>query len=129
MTELANNALNLPACPVTALAWQGPRQSVASGYRDRWPVQGRGSQVDAESVGFSLPHHTGLAMEFTIEIEQDEDGRWIAEIIELPGVMTYGPNPDDARAKVQELALRGVAEQLEHGEAAPDLLSISFNAA
>ena len=64
-----------------------------------------------------------------IEIEQEEDGRWIAEVIDLPGAMTYGANPDDAKCKVQALALRVLAERLESGEAGPELMTISFNAA
>ena len=68
-------------------------------------------------------------MIFTIEIEQEQDGRWIAEVIEPPGVMAYGPTPEKAKAKVQALSLRVVAERVEHGEAGADLLSISFNAA
>ncbi len=51
-----------------------------------------------------------------IEIEQEEDGRWIAEVPELPGVMTYGSSPADAKAKVQALALRVVADRLENGD-------------
>jgi predicted RNase H-like HicB family nuclease len=68
-------------------------------------------------------------MTFTVEIEQEDDGRWIAEVLELPGVLTYGQSPEEAKAKVQALALRIVADRLEHGEAGPDLLSISFAAA
>ena len=68
-------------------------------------------------------------MLFKIEIEQESDGRWIAEVLELPGVMAYGASVNEAKAKVQALALRVVAERLEHGEAGPDLLSISFAAA
>ncbi len=68
-------------------------------------------------------------MKFLIEIEQEEDGRWIAEVPDLPGVMTYGQTREDAIARVQALALRVLAERLEHGEAAPDLLSVSFQAA
>jgi predicted RNase H-like HicB family nuclease len=68
-------------------------------------------------------------MIFKIEIEQESDGRWIAEVLELPGVMAYGASVNEAKAKVQALALRVVAERLEHGEAGPDLLSISFAAA
>jgi predicted RNase H-like HicB family nuclease len=68
-------------------------------------------------------------MTFKVEVEQEEDGRWIAEVIELPGVLAYGRTPEEARAKVQGLALRVVADRLEHGEAGPDLLSISFAAA
>jgi predicted RNase H-like HicB family nuclease len=68
-------------------------------------------------------------MTFKVELEREEDGRWIAEVVELPGVMAYGATPEEARSKVQALALRVVADRLEHGEAGPDLLSISFNAA
>jgi predicted RNase H-like HicB family nuclease len=68
-------------------------------------------------------------MTFTVEIEQEDDGRWIAEVLELPGVLTYGQSPEEAKAKVQALALRVVADRLERGEAGPDLLSISFAAA
>jgi predicted RNase H-like HicB family nuclease len=65
----------------------------------------------------------------TVELEQEEDGRWIAEILELPGVLAYGKTAEDARAKAQALALRVMADRLEHGEAGSDLLSISFKAA
>ncbi len=68
-------------------------------------------------------------MKFKVEIEQEADGRWIAEVLELSGVMACGVSADEARAKVQALALRVVAEQLEHGETNPDLLKISFAAA
>ena len=54
---------------------------------------------------------------FTIELEQEQDERWIAEVLELPGVMTYGDSPEDAMIKVQALlALRVVDDQLERGE-------------
>ncbi|MBI2996951.1 MAG: type II toxin-antitoxin system HicB family antitoxin [Deltaproteobacteria bacterium] len=68
-------------------------------------------------------------MRFTVEIEKEDDGRWIAEVVDLPGVLAYGKTPEEAKAKVQALALRVVADRLEHGEAGPDLLSISFAAA
>ena len=66
---------------------------------------------------------------FKVEVEQEEDGRWLAEVLELPGVLAYGQSQDAAMSKVQALALRVVAERLEHGEAGPQLLSISFAAA
>ena len=50
-------------------------------------------------------------MVLTVEIEQETDGRWIAEVLELPGVMAYGKSRDEASAKVQALALRVVAER------------------
>jgi predicted RNase H-like HicB family nuclease len=66
---------------------------------------------------------------FRVETEQETDGRWLAEVVELPGVLAYGGRQEEAVSRVQALALRVVAERLEHGEAAPDLLSISFKAA
>jgi predicted RNase H-like HicB family nuclease len=66
---------------------------------------------------------------FKVEIEQEEDGRWLAEVVELPGVLAYGETEQAALSRVQALALRVIAERLEHGEAGPNLLSISFNAA
>jgi predicted RNase H-like HicB family nuclease len=68
-------------------------------------------------------------MTFKVDVEQESDGRWIAEVLELPGVLAYGASANEAKAKVQALALRVVAERLEHGETGPDLLSISFAAA
>jgi predicted RNase H-like HicB family nuclease len=66
---------------------------------------------------------------FRVEIEREEDGRWLAEVPELPGVLAYGASESEAQAKVQALALRVVADRLEHGEVGPDLIDISFNAA
>ena len=68
-------------------------------------------------------------MNLKIELEREDDGRWIAEVPELPGVMTYGKDRGDAIAQVQALALRVLADRLEHGDAAPDLLSVTFKAA
>ena len=68
-------------------------------------------------------------MRFRVETEIEDDGRWVAEVPELPGVLAYGASVAEAQAKVQALALRVVADRLEHGEAGPDLLDISFNAA
>ena len=68
-------------------------------------------------------------MTLTIEIQREDDGRWIAEVPSLPGVMVYGATEAEARAKVQAMALRMLADRLEHGEADPDLLNITFPAA
>jgi predicted RNase H-like HicB family nuclease len=66
---------------------------------------------------------------FRIEIAREDDGRWIAEVVELPGVMAYGPTRNDALAKAKAIALRAVAERLDHGEAGPDFADITFNPA
>lgn len=64
-----------------------------------------------------------------VELEQEVDGRWIAEVPDLPGVLVYGVDQNDALAKVKALALRVIADRLEHGEATPDLADVSFRAA
>ncbi len=56
-----------------------------------------------------------------VEIEREKDGRWIAEVPDLPGVMAYGETRKKAIAKVEALALRVIADRLDHGEAIPEL--------
>jgi len=56
-----------------------------------------------------------------IEIDREDDGRWIAEVPELPGVMGYGQSRKEAISKVEAIALRVIADRLEHGEAIPGL--------
>jgi len=68
-------------------------------------------------------------MVLTIELDQEEDGRWIAEVVEIPGPLAYGATSDQAKAKAQAVALRAIADQLEHGETTSELSNISFAAA
>jgi predicted RNase H-like HicB family nuclease len=64
----------------------------------------------------------------TVEFDREADGRWIAEVSELSGVMVYGTSREDALARVQALALHTLADRIEHGEADPkSLLSVSFS--
>jgi len=56
-----------------------------------------------------------------IDIEKEEDERWIAEVSELPGVLAYGKTRQDAIAKVEALALRVIADRIDHGETIPEL--------
>ena len=68
-------------------------------------------------------------MHLTLEVDREDDGRWIAEVPDLQGVLAYGASRDEAIAHAQALALRVLADRLEHGEAGPDLVSVSFRAA
>jgi len=70
-----------------------------------------------------------VSLSFQIELELEDDGRWIAEVPELAGVLCYGATRDEAIARVQALALRVLAERLEHAEAPAELLNVSFLAA
>ena len=64
-----------------------------------------------------------------VESEREEDGRWIAEVPALPGVLTYGVTEAQARARVQALVLRVIADRLENGEPLPREIAIVFEAA
>jgi predicted RNase H-like HicB family nuclease len=75
-------------------------------------------------VGATLP-----SMTFIVELEREEDGRWLAEVPALPGVMCYGQDRDAAIARVQALALRVIAERLEHREAPAEFVNVTFRAA
>ena len=68
-------------------------------------------------------------MFLTLEIDQETDGRFIAAIPDLPGVLAYGTTHDEAVARAQALALRVLADRLENGESAPSLLPLDFRAA
>lgn len=63
---------------------------------------------------------------YRVEIEQEEDGRYLAEVVDLPGVMAYGSTAELALAQVQALALRVIADQLEHGEGPHGPVSVTF---
>jgi predicted RNase H-like HicB family nuclease len=68
-------------------------------------------------------------MTFRVEYEQEDDGRWLAEVLEMPGVLAYGQSSEEAIAKAQALTLRVLADRLEHGESAHEFVNISFAAA
>ena len=65
-------------------------------------------------------------MNFNIEYEREDDGRWLAEVPQLPGVMAYGATREEAMAKAEVLALRMLAERIEHGESKPEPINISI---
>lgn len=68
------------------------------------------------------------APKLVIELEREDDGRWIADVLALPGVMAYGDTREQALANVEALALRVLADRLEHGESVPELSGL-FSAA
>jgi predicted RNase H-like HicB family nuclease len=61
---------------------------------------------------------------FTVETEQEGDGRWIAEIPQIPGAMAYGATRNEAVARVQALGLRVLAERIEQGESSPEIQQV-----
>jgi len=60
-------------------------------------------------------------MNFTVDIEKEEDGRWITEVLEIPGAMTYGNTREEAIKKVKALAFRIIADRIENGEDIPEI--------
>jgi predicted RNase H-like HicB family nuclease len=69
-------------------------------------------------------------MHLTVELDREEDGHWIAEVVDLPGVLVYGTTRDEALVAAQALALRVLADKLEHGEMSlPLALSFDVTAA
>lgn len=73
----------------------------------------------ASTIAYPATPQKDTGMNFSIEFEQEQDGRWLAEVPELPGVLAYGVTAEDAMAKAEILALRILAERLEHGESRP----------
>ena len=65
-----------------------------------------------------------MPLVYAIEVEQETDGRWIAEVRELPGVLVYGQTREEAVRKAQALSLRVLAERLEHGESLPQVENV-----
>jgi predicted RNase H-like HicB family nuclease len=69
-------------------------------------------------------------MNLNIEIDREEDGRWIAEVEDLSGVLVYGETREEAIQKVKSLALRVIADRLENGESLPEQIeSLVFETA
>lgn len=67
-----------------------------------------------------------IGHDFTLECEKEVDGRWIAEVPELPGVLFYGDSAADAMSQSEILALRVIADRLENGESEPMIISLSL---
>jgi predicted RNase H-like HicB family nuclease len=59
-----------------------------------------------------------------VEVEREEDGRWIAEVVDLPGVLSYGPTREEAVERAKALSLRVMADRLEHGEEVPEMVGV-----
>ncbi len=68
-------------------------------------------------------------MTLTVQVGEEADGRWIGEVIDLPGSLVYGASPEEAMARAQALALRVLGDRLEHGETDADIGDIAFVAA
>ena len=63
-------------------------------------------------------------MKFNVEIDREDDGRWIAEVVDLPGALAYGQTREEAVTRAEALALRILADRLENGESLPNLENV-----
>jgi len=68
-------------------------------------------------------------MEFALELDREDDGRWVAEVSNLPGVLAYGASESEALVRAESLALRVLADRLEHGEFKPTSIQLFLRAA
>ncbi|MBI3695243.1 MAG: type II toxin-antitoxin system HicB family antitoxin [Acidobacteria bacterium] len=66
-------------------------------------------------------------MNLSIELDREDDGRWIAEALELPGVMTYGSTREEAISNTERLAIEVIADRIRHGELPPSAFNVSFS--
>ena len=102
--------------------------------RERRPLCAESALCPAPLVGCSglldsRPGWYSTHVTFSIELEREDDGRWLAEVPTLPGVLCYGKDRDEAVACVQALALRVIADRLEQREAPAEFLNVTFQAA
>jgi predicted RNase H-like HicB family nuclease len=78
-----------------------------------------------ETIQSCYPNHQGgFNMPLTIEFEQEDDGRWLAEVPDISGVLAYGETREEAIERVQALSLRVLADRLDHGEPVPQMNSV-----
>jgi predicted RNase H-like HicB family nuclease len=61
---------------------------------------------------------------FRVEVDREDDGRWIAEVVDLPGVLAYGQSRDEAIERAKALSLRVLADRLDHGEDVPEMVGV-----
>lgn len=65
-------------------------------------------------------------MHLSIELDREDDGRWIAEALELPGVMSYGQTREEAISNTEKLAIEVIADRIKHNELPTSALNVSF---
>lgn len=82
--------------------------------------------MQAPKSQYNLSHGYTLSVRLSIEIDREDDGRWIAEVLELPGVMCYGATREEAAGNSERLAIEVIADRITHGELPASSLNLSF---
>lgn len=91
------------------------------------PPNSRGGTAAPRSkIRYCFQPSYDRAVNLTLETEREDDGRWIAEAVELPGVMCYGSTRTEAVGSVERMAVETIEDRIAHGELAPSALEISF---
>lgn len=108
------------------MAWKLRCPASAVGGRNGWKSLKEYGTIETEMPTTPV---TNSRFSLAIKYERETDGRWLADIPALPGVTSYGRTKKQATAAVQALALRLIADRLEHGEAVPGPMEVSFIAA
>ena len=87
-------------------------------------AQVSGKTLDGEFLDTRTKLYDARMSDFTVEIEREDDGRWISEVTDLPGVLAYGASREEAVSKAKALAFRVLADRLEHGEDIPEIQGV-----
>jgi predicted RNase H-like HicB family nuclease len=98
-------------------------------WRRRADFHGRVRRSHCEVCSMTARTKSGRIMNITLECEQEDDGRWLAEVPEMPGALAYGQKAEDATARAEVPALRVLADRLESGEVEPLHIRVSVPAA
>lgn len=91
------------------------------------PFSGRNRRFRRPKRNLSAARAIIKRVKLTIELDREEDGRWIAEALELPGVMCYGQTRDEAISNAERLVIEVIADRIAHGEMASAALAVSFS--
>ena len=106
----------------------GHRQVVEKRRASAGRVSDFGTGRSGDATPRTVPDGSGYteSVDLSIELDREDDGRWIAEALELPGVMTYGSTREEAISNTEKLAIEVIADRIAHGELPPSALSVSF---
>ena len=104
------------------------RQLVEKQSASQAPVSAFGTWRRGGGTPRTQPDRSGYPgnVDLSIELDREDDGRWIAEALELPGVMTYGSTREEAISNTEKLAIEVIADRIAHGELPHSALSVSF---
>jgi len=109
-------------------ARERPRELIEKAGASAGKVSGFGTGESGGGTARTVPNRSGYtgSVDLSIELDREDDGRWIAEALELPGVMTYGSTREEAISNTEKLAIEVITDRITHGELPHSALSVSF---